>query len=275
MAWSDNIRCLYCDGKLPLYRKITSGLTDLAVLGSKIVVDSAGQTFVGVNHVQIYAVPANTQPVAPTIDHSANALTPEGMWAYASKTTIYGNSGITHYNVDMDGAPFTNVGTGIVELDNILKKQWVFNKMSPSLLVGSPATINSISNTLVSAGNVPPYWVDVTQKQGSFQGGVFMGGYTNKHTGTMLPGSEPVIPTWSHPDMPDGNLLVLSENIPTATYKYSRKGKAFSRDVLIPYTFWDLARTDISIPFSIFYNETLKCHHITAQSVIQGARVDV
>jgi len=25
MSWSDDIRCLYCDGKLPLYRKITSG----------------------------------------------------------------------------------------------------------------------------------------------------------------------------------------------------------------------------------------------------------
>src|SRR6185295_17382688 len=25
MAWSDNVRCLYCDGKLALYRKITSG----------------------------------------------------------------------------------------------------------------------------------------------------------------------------------------------------------------------------------------------------------
>ncbi|MEO8050093.1 MAG: hypothetical protein ABI833_06720 [Acidobacteriota bacterium] len=25
MAWSDNVRCLYCDGKLPLYRKITNG----------------------------------------------------------------------------------------------------------------------------------------------------------------------------------------------------------------------------------------------------------
>ncbi len=25
MAWSDNVRCLYCDGKLPLYRKLTSG----------------------------------------------------------------------------------------------------------------------------------------------------------------------------------------------------------------------------------------------------------
>ena len=25
MAWSDNVRCLHCDGKLPLYRKITSG----------------------------------------------------------------------------------------------------------------------------------------------------------------------------------------------------------------------------------------------------------
>src|SRR5580704_1575953 len=25
MSWSDDIRCLYCDGKLPLYRKITNG----------------------------------------------------------------------------------------------------------------------------------------------------------------------------------------------------------------------------------------------------------
>src|ERR1700678_2365272 len=25
MSWSSDIRCLYCDGKLPLYRKITSG----------------------------------------------------------------------------------------------------------------------------------------------------------------------------------------------------------------------------------------------------------
>src|SRR5258706_6961133 len=25
MSWSDDMRCLYCDGKLPLYRKITSG----------------------------------------------------------------------------------------------------------------------------------------------------------------------------------------------------------------------------------------------------------
>src|ERR1700688_2370459 len=25
MSWSSGIRCLYCDGKLPLYRKITNG----------------------------------------------------------------------------------------------------------------------------------------------------------------------------------------------------------------------------------------------------------
>src|SRR5580704_10069978 len=25
MSWSDDIRCLYCDGRLPLYRKITNG----------------------------------------------------------------------------------------------------------------------------------------------------------------------------------------------------------------------------------------------------------
>src|SRR5579871_3276003 len=25
MSWADDIRCLYCDGKLPLYKKITNG----------------------------------------------------------------------------------------------------------------------------------------------------------------------------------------------------------------------------------------------------------
>src|SRR5205807_6046152 len=25
MSWADDIRCLYCDGRLPLYRKITNG----------------------------------------------------------------------------------------------------------------------------------------------------------------------------------------------------------------------------------------------------------
>src|SRR5271156_5505133 len=25
MSWSSDVRCLYCDGKLPLYRKITNG----------------------------------------------------------------------------------------------------------------------------------------------------------------------------------------------------------------------------------------------------------
>src|SRR5580658_1469901 len=25
MSWSDDIRCLFCDGRLPLYRKITNG----------------------------------------------------------------------------------------------------------------------------------------------------------------------------------------------------------------------------------------------------------
>src|ERR1700690_3184443 len=25
MSWSDDTRCLHCDGKLPLYRKVTSG----------------------------------------------------------------------------------------------------------------------------------------------------------------------------------------------------------------------------------------------------------
>ncbi len=263
-----------CDPATTLrYRKITSGTTDLTALGDPIVILSTGQTYVGVDQVQIYAIPPNTQPTAPTGDHSANTNVAEGAFAWASKSTIYNQSGWNHYNVDLQGAPFTHVGTGIQEIDYVLQNQFNFNKMFPSLIIGSPATVNAISNVLVQTGTVSPYWMDITQKQGSFAGGIFMGGYTNKFAGQMIPGAQPVIPVWSHPYLPDGNLMILSENIPAATYKFSRKGKAFSLDVLRPYTYWDLAHTEISIPFSILWTQTLQCHHPSAQSVIQGARV--
>lgn len=264
-----------CDPATTLrYRKITSGATDLGVLGDKIIPNTTGQTFVTVNHVQIYAIPPNTQPTAPSADNSANGSVFEGLLAWCTKSTIYSQSVGSHYNVDMDGAPLTTLGTGVLELDNILENQWVFNKMSPSLIIGSAKTIRSLGNAIIKTAQVPTYRVDISSEQGSFQGGIFLGGYTNKFAATMLPGQKPIIPVWSHPYLPDGTLMILSEDIPSASYKYSRKGKAFSLDVLAPYTYWELARTAISVPFAILWSETLKCYHPLAQSAIQGIRVD-
>lgn len=257
------------------YKQVTGTppVTDLTTLGTKIVVPT-GQTFVGVDHVQIYTVPPNTQPVAPSTDGSANALTYEGLFSWCTKTTVYGQTGWNNYNVDLNGSPFTTVGTGLLEVDNVLENQWQNNLMSPSLIMGSPRTIRSMGNAVVKQGNVPTYWVDITQSQGSFQGGTYMGGYTNNYAGQMLPGAKPLIPCWAHPYLPDGLLMMVSEDIPSATYKYSRKGKAFALETLAPYTYWPLAPTDISIPFAIYWMQTLKCYHPSSQSAIVGIRVD-
>lgn len=256
------------------YRKITSGATDLSALGDKIVVAQAGQTYVTVNHVQIYTVPLNTQPTPAVADGSANALTFEGALAWAEKTTIYSTSISRPGNIDMDGAPFTTVGTGILEIDRILEYLWNVLQISPTLMIGSSKTIASLGNAILKTSVVPTYQVQIGQERGAFTGGIYLGGYTNKYIATMVPGQNALIPTWAHPYIPDGTLMLLSEDIPAQTYRYSRKGKAFSLEVLAPYTYWELARTQLSIPFAILWSETLKCHHPQAQVAIQGARVD-
>lgn len=256
------------------YRKITAGATDLGALGDKFLVTQTGQTYVTVNHVQIYGVPVNTQPIAPVADASANALTFEGALAWAEKTSIYSTSITRSPNIDMDGAPFTTVGTGIAEIDRILEYLWNVLQISPTLMIGSSKTIASLGNAILKTSVVPTYQVQIGQERGAFTGGIYLGGYTNKYIATMVPGQNAMIPTWAHPYIPDGTLLFLSEDIPSQTYRYSRKGKAFSLEVLAPYTYWELARTQLSIPFAILWSETLKCHHPQAQVAIQGARVD-
>lgn len=255
------------------YAKYTSGVIDYTTVGDAIVVPT-GQTFPnGVDHVQIVAIPPNTQPTVPGSDGSANALTFEGLLAWCEKTSIYSQS-VTHYNTDLSGAPFTTIGTGVLEIDNFLETQWTVNNMSPTLIIGSAKTVRSLGNAIIKTAQVPTYQVQIGQERGAFTGGVFLGGYTNKFAMTMLQGQEPIIPVWSHPYLTDGKLMFISEDIPAASYRYSRKGKAFSLDVLSPYTYFELARTALSIPFSTFWSETLKCYHMSAQGSISGIRVD-
>jgi len=96
-----------------------------------------------------------------------------------------------------------------------------------------------------------------------------MGAYTNKFAGTMQAGSQPVVPIWAHPYWPDGNIAVICENVP---YPYTNEGRGFALDVRLPYTYWPLAQTDVRYPFSILFDETLKCYFPLAQASITGVR---
>ena len=253
------------------YAKNVSG-SYLSTLGDPIVVP-AGQTYVTVNHVQIKAVPANTQPVAPSADATVNANVFEGLHAWMTKNTIYGQALPARNVIDQGGLPLTTVGTGIAEFDTILKNQWQLNHTSPSLIVTSANGVVSMGNKIAAAGNNSQLRLDVYQNRNNIVGGLYIGGYVNKFASSMA-GMQTTIDVWAHPYMPDGTFEFLSENIPPETYPYSRITKSFALDVQTPYSYLPLGRTDRSFPFDVFLGETLKCYYPSAQSAIVGVRVD-
>lgn len=272
-AGGHGVGALYlCDPNTTLNYAKLSGGSYLASLGDPIVVP-AGQTYVTVNHVQIYAIPANTQPTAPAADASVNANSFEGMHAWMTKSTIYGTALPFRNMVDLAGLPLTAQGTGVAEFDSILKTQWQMNHSSPSLVICSSNGVVSLGNKIAAAGNGSQLRLDVYQNRNNIVGGLYIGGYVNKFASSMA-GMQTTIDVWAHPYMPDGTYMFVSENVPPETYPYSRTPKCFGLDVQTPYSYLPLGRTDRSFPYDVFLGETLKCYNPSMQAAIVGARMD-
>ena len=115
------------------------------------------------------------------------------------------------------------------------------------------------------------YRVELAPERGQFIGGMYIGGYLNKFAASMLGNQAANIPVWAHPYMVDGTYLFLTERIP---YQYSREARGFALDVQTPYTYFELARTDRSFPFSTFFTECLKCYHPLSNASIAGVKVE-
>ena len=245
--------------------------TTLTKLGDPIVPLTTGQTFVNTTSVMI-ATAGDGATAVPTAAHdgTANANEMEGYWSWCTKETMYGTDlGAAPYQQDLQGLQLTSTAGGIKEIDNALRYIWQTWHASPSLLLTSPNGAADLSaKILASTGNVTNF-INIGDQQGKFQGGTFMGAYTNKFAGTMQAGSQPVVPIWAHPYWPDGTVAVICENVP---YPYTNEGRGFALDVRLPYTYWPLAQTDVRYPFSILFDETLKCYFPLAQATIAGVR---
>lgn len=247
----------------------------LAALGDVIVPTSAGQTYVGVTRVQVVAAGNAANPVPPVADGSANANIFEGMLSWATKSTVYGTSVGSHIGVDAAGAALTTNGSGITEFDTVLSNLWSQWQITPTRIITSPQGANSITNQLMSLSNALGYRIYVgpeagQQGQGGMVGGAFMKGYLNKFAAAAFGEDNSIIPVYPHPYMPDGTFMFISERVP---YQYANEARGFALDVLTPYTYFDLARTQRQFNFSIFETETLKCYHPLAQAAVTGARV--
>lgn len=231
---------------------------------------TTGRT-IGITGVRITTPPPAGRPAPVAGDGSVSALQFEGLAAWCEKTTIYGTAVGAHANIDLVGAPLTVGAAGIVQFDTILANLWSTWNISPSLIVTSPNGAAAVTAALMGATGILNYWINASQNQGNLTGGVYVGGYTNKFAGSMLPNQKTVIPVWAHPYVDDGTFLFLSETVP---YQYSREARGFALDVQTPYTYFELGRTTRTFPFDIFFTETLKCYIPPAQAAIQGARVE-
>jgi len=240
--------------------------------GDAFVPSQTGQKWVGVNHLRIIAPPAGTVAY-PTVDGSANANQFEGFVAWSTKSTMYGvNLTGTGERVfyDMDGGLFTtDTAGGVKEINVVLQKLWVLYHTAPTLIVGSPATISSLTARIASQSMMR---LDLTQRQGRIVGGIMIGGYLNRFAQNA--GMPTDIDIIAHPYLPDGFLMLLSETLPPDTYRFAQDSRCFALDVLRPYNYFPLASVDRNINFDIWYLETLKCYYPTAQAAIGGIRVD-
>lgn len=216
--------------------------------------------------VEVLALPASgNQP--PASDTTANPLVAEGIIAWCEKPQLYGQAiDRTGLFLDAQGNGLTFVDGGIAEFDQVLEALWRRWQISPTLIVGSAAAVRAITAKLVKQVNSLQYRIDITSERGGFTGGVILANYINKFAASVegLPSS---IPVMAHPYMPDGTILFLSERIP---YPYARESRGFALDVNTPYTYFPLARTQRSFPFTIFLTQTLKCYLPTTHAAIVG-----
>jgi len=235
--------------------------------GNAFVPSSVGQKWIGVNHILIIAAPAGSVPV-PSVDGSANANQFEGFVAWSTKTTMYNTSlaGVgQRVFLDMDGGLFTtDTAGGVKEINTVLQQLWVRYHTAPTLIVGSPATVSSLTARIASQSMMR---LDLTQKQNRI-----VGGYLNRFAQNA--GMSVDIDIIAHPYLPDGFVMLLSETLPPDTYRFAQDSRCFALDVLRPYNYFPLASTDRNINFDIWFLETLKCYYPTAQAAIGGARVD-
>ncbi len=254
------------------YSNLVSG-SYLTTLGTAIAPVPATANFVTVNHVQIAAVPANTQPNPPAADGTANANMYEGIMAWATKPTVYGVALPYRSVIDQGGATLTTVTGGIKEFDLVLQNLWRDQHASPSLILCSTNSILSLTNRVLAAGSNSQFRLDVYQTRNGIAGGLYVNGYVNKFAADMI-NMRKTIDVWAHPYVPDGTFIFITEDIPPETLPYANVAKTFELDTLIPYSYFPLASTTRTYPFSVYVNQALKCYWPSAQAAIVGARVD-
>jgi hypothetical protein len=205
-----------------------------------------------------------------TADGTVQAYVPEGILAWCQKHTVYGQDlGTYQQLVNCAGAKLTAGGSGIKEFDQILQPLWDIWHCGPTLIIAGSRGVGAVTDQLMAINSGNLYKLELVNERGGLVGGTFIGSYLNKFAAGMIPAQAAQIPVWAHPYMEDGTFLFITEKVP---YTYSKESRGFAIDMQTPYTYFELARSGRSFPYSNFYTSTLKCYHPPVQASIVGVR---
>jgi hypothetical protein len=218
----------------------------------------------------IGAIPTSGS-LAPASNTTKNDNGWEGITQWCTMSNILGQNIYAKTLVDASGSALTLVQpNSIKEFDKVLTDLYTNWNICPTLIVCSPASATYAMKVMGSATNpAQRIFIQSGAQQGQAVGGMYANAYINKFA-VEIDGTKPMIPILSHPYMPDGLFLFLTETI---NYPVARETRGFALEVLIPYTYFPFGAVSFNYPFGLLVQETLECFHPGAQAAVAGVNV--
>ena len=175
-------------------------------------------------------------------DTSANSAAFNGLLASCAGDWLNGAL-VTHgtgsatpsgaYFLSLDGAAFTAQTGGILEIDEVLLQLWNQARISPTRMLVNAQQHQDVTNALYASGAAYTLFRpdQLAERQG-FLGGALLEAYLNK----AMNGRP--IPIETHPHVPDGTVIMISEQLP---YPDNQVSNVFEVETQMEYTQIDYA----------------------------------
>lgn len=169
-----------------------------------------------INSVLLTALPTTGQLFsALSGDQSVNPLIFNGFSAIAATPSSGAYWAAQPNGVDGTGTPLTPDGSGgVVEIDTALQSFWDNYRLSPNEIYVSSQEQNFIRKKVLTApsGSVPLSRFTIQTGMDQIRGGSMVRGYINP----FGMGAAQEIPIKLHPNLPPGNMMFLTDELPYA-----------------------------------------------------------
>lgn len=171
-------------------------------------------------------------------------------------------SGSGAYFKDFAGATITadNAG-GIVEWDAALKALYDTNRIGPTVIwVSTSEALKAVQVIATSGSTTVLRMTQQVGADGGISGGVQLSDYLNKYT-------QERIPVMTHPYLPAGTTLMLSERLP---YPNNNVPDVFVVDVRQEYTQYEWALVKRRYEYGVYASECLKVYFPGGCAILTG-----